>query len=246
MLDVLRKSGRAAFDLIYPPTCQLCQLQFGNEHEAEHFCAHCCRELTHDPFLTCPRCALSVGPGVDVTDGCPTCRGRRFHFERTIRLGRYESHLRDAVLRMKHQEGETLAETLGLLFAKSRMKELSEWKPDVIIPVPLHWWKRFKRGYNQSETLARSLSNVMGVPYQPRWLRRTRSTIEQSQLSATARRENLKGVFQMSRRASVRDLRILLVDDVLTTGATSDSAAACVLKNKGAAVACAIVARREA
>ena len=116
--------------------------------------------------------------------------------------------------------------------------------PDLILPIPLHWWRRWRRGYNQSEALAFALAERLRVPCLPHGLYRWRNTpMQHHQSSATARRLNVKDAFRMAPRSNFKDRTVLLVDDVLTTGSTMNEAAR-VLKSAGAArVVVAVLAR---
>ena len=113
-------------------------------------------------------------------------------------------------------------------------------KFDQVSWVPLHWWRQWCRGYDQAERLARRLGDLSGSRT-GRLLRRVRWTAPQTHLSRQGRRENVRGAFALRRGVEVRDKRILLVDDVLTTGATANEAAG-VLRKAGAQVAVAVVA----
>src|SRR5579871_945293 len=140
------------------------------------FCAVCLPHFTEDPHSTCMRCSSTVGPHTDLTDGCPQCRNEGFAFERAIRLGPYDGLLRDFVLRMKYSGGEGLAEAVAEVWVERSEAKVREFRADVIIPVPLHWRRRWGRGFNQSEILGKSWSRRLNLPYQPRWLRRVRHT----------------------------------------------------------------------
>ena len=226
-------------DLIWPRRCWVCEA----ECDAP-LCVPCHSDITSETGPTCPRCAGTVGPHTDLSGGCPQCRGVQFRFDTVVRLGAYDGCLRDAVLQLKHDSGEALAEVLGSLLAATRGEVLTAYRPDVVIPVPLHWWRRWGRGYNQSEAVARALAERMMLPHQPSWLVRTRPTPSQRAQSAAARWENVRGAFRIRRRAAVRNARVLLVDDVMTTGATADAAAA-ALRHAGAAqVVVVVLARR--
>ena len=226
-------------DLIWPRHCWLCETE-----TAAPLCDPCRAELTADPLPTCPRCAGTVGPHVDLTGGCPQCRGSRFHFDAAVRLGPYDGRLREAVIRLKHDSGEPLAEELGGLLASVRAEILSTHRPDVVVPISLHWWRRWRRGYNQSEAAARSLADRLGLACRPGWLIRTRPTPSQRSQSAAARWENVRGAFRVRRGVTVRDARVLLVDDVMTTGATADAAATALRQGGAAQVVVAVLARR--
>jgi ComF family protein len=103
--------------------------------------------------------------------------------------------------------------------------------PDAVVPVPLHWWRRLRRGYNQSEALARGLARVLALPCRTSWLRRARHTPSQVGKSAEQRRANVRGAFRAARVPA--GASVLLVDDVMTTGATASEAAR-ALKEAGA------------
>ncbi|HET6572049.1 MAG TPA: phosphoribosyltransferase family protein [Fimbriiglobus sp.] len=226
-------------DLIWPRRCWLCETE-----TAAALCDPCRDALTADVLPTCPRCAGTVGPHTDLTDGCPQCRSSRLRFDAAVRLGPYDGRLREAVIRIKHGPGEPLAEELGGLLATVRAESLTAHRPDVVVPVPLHWWRRWGRGYNQSEAVARLLADRLGLPCWPGWLARTRPTPSQRAQSAAARWANVRGAFRVRRGVTARDARVLLVDDVMTTGATADAAATTLRQAGAAQVIVAVLARR--
>ena len=96
---------------------------------------------------------------------------------------------------MKHAPGETQAECLGRLWANHAESRFREVKADVVLPVPLHWWRKWQRGYNQSEALSEAIAQKLNLPHQPGWLRRVRATPHQTNLSGTERRENMRSGF---------------------------------------------------
>jgi ComF family protein len=185
-----------------------------------------------------------VGPYVNLEDGCNACRDQSFHFESVVRLGAYDGLLSQVILqRLKYAPGEGLAEVLGELWASHLEKRLRDVKADVIVPVPLHWWRRWTRGYNQSEVLAQALANRLRVPCKPGWLRRVRNTPQQVGQSTTARRENVRNAFSAPAWAELHGKTILLVDDVLTTGSTASDAARALRTAGAARVVVAVLAR---
>ena len=144
---------------------------------------------------------------------------------------------------MKDVGGEPVAEEVGRALAATKRAQLLADSPQVIVPLPLHWRRRWTRGYNQSEAVARSLADELGLPLRL-WLVRTKPTPQQQALSATARWENVRGAFRVGLGAPVRGVRILLVDDVLTTGTTADAAATALAAAGAAQVRVAVLAHR--
>jgi competence protein ComFC len=141
--------------------------------------------------------------------------------------------LRKLIHLFKYGRIQTLSAPLGRLLARALPREQSF---DVVVPMPLHWRKRWQRGFNQSELLAREIGRRTHTPVQ-NVLRRVRSTVSQAGLTSAKRRENVSGAFQTSRRAKHRKAldghSVLLIDDVMTTGATAASCAR-ALKRGGA------------
>jgi ComF family protein len=184
-----------------------------------------------------------VGPYSNVEGGCTTCRGLRFSFERVHRLGPYQGKLREVILRLKHAPGEGLAEVLGDLWAEHAEAHLRALAAEVVVAVPLHWWRRLTRGYNQSEALARALAFRLNLPHQSPWLRRIRATPQQTQQNPAGRKTNVQGAFRCRRPNRLAGKTVLLVDDVLTTGSTADEAARALNAAGAARVVVAVLAR---
>lgn len=218
--------------LLAPGLCSGCCRPLEPYRDA--FCADCEQRIARDPHPTCPRCSSTVGPHVALDGGCAHCRNESFAFERVVRLGPYEGLLRSLILRIKRPDGDGLAETLGALFAQLRSHPLRELKADAVVPVPLHWWRRLQRGFNQSGLIAQTLARQLQLPCVARWLRRVRPTPTQTSLSQTERRSNVRGAFQARSRPALAGRTVMLVDDVLTTGSTAHAAAQ-ALRAAGAA-----------
>jgi ComF family protein len=244
-MNPLKEVGRqligGAVQLIFPGICGACGRSLLPAENS--FCSECRSGLTTDPEITCPRCAAGIGPYTSVTEGCPHCRGVYFRFEKVLRLGPYDGLLREMILRMKYADGETLAEMIGGLWAEHAETRLREVAADVVIPVPLHWWRRWRRGYNQSEALAVMLASQLKLPCRPGWLRRIRHTPQQTSQVHTNRKENVRGAFRARLGARLRGKKVLLVDDVLTTGSTCHEAARAVCEVGASQVVVAVLAR---
>lgn len=166
---------------------------------------------------------------LDEEGRCALCRRGVRGFDAAYSFGFYEDALRELIQLFKYGRVQTLASPLGRLLALALPSDQSF---DMIVPMPLHWRKRWQRGFNQSELLAREISRRTSLPVK-RALRRVRNTSAQAGLTNAKRRLNVSGAFRARKLAAVNDQRILLVDDVMTTGATA-AAAARALKLAGA------------
>ncbi len=204
-MDLLRKLGNGTLDMLFPPKCLTCGAL------AETYCAACRAEIR-------PVEEAGVLPL-----GITAVRS----------VGYHEESLRRAVLRLKFGQQVALVEPLARLLSEELRALLSEWQPNALVPVPIHWRRLLERGFNQSEFLAHATGRHADLPV---WkaLRRTRATPHQVGLSAAEREENLRGAFELTPRHKVHGARLVLVDDVRTTGTTLSECAA-VLRMAGAA-----------
>jgi ComF family protein len=177
------------------------------------------------PF--CETCAATIAPAEDLVAPDPISEIRS--------AGYHEGALREAVLRVKFGRKLALVTPLAELLADAIERE---WRPDALIPVPDHWTRRLERGYNQAELLARELGRLLQIPVEIA-LRRVRHTGQQIGHGAVARSQRLRGAFDLHPKANVKDRRVLLVDDVWTTGATLGECST-VLHEAGAAAVYAV------
>jgi ComF family protein len=156
---------------------------------------------------------------------------------------RYDDVARTLVHALKYQDRTDLAPTMGRWMARAGGEILNE--ADVLVPVPLHWRRAWRRRYNQSGALAQAIARYSGLPVAGDALRRTRPTEQQIGLSRTARAANVQGAFRVAddRIADVQGRRVVLVDDVLTSGATANACARALLRAKAAQVDLLVFAR---
>jgi ComF family protein len=174
--------------------------------------------------------------GAPLPDGgarCFECRRRRRVFRFCRSLGLYEGRLRQAILALKYGGRDALAAPLGLCLARAFSDRPEFRRTDALVPIPLHFLKRHGRGYNQAELLARSLGDALGLPVWEDVLKRRRWTWAQAKLNKERRKANVKDAFLASAPDQVKGKRLLLIDDVCTTGATLEAAAE-ALKAAGA------------
>ena len=201
------------------PVCRAC-LAKPEPLAADYYCLQC-----RAPFL-------SSFP-LDEQGLCALCRRGVRGFDAAYSFGFYESELRKLIQLFKYSRVQTLAAPLGRFLARALPREQSF---DVIVPMPLHWRKRWQRGFNQAGLLAHEIGRRTHTPVRNA-LRRVKNTASQAGLTSSKRRKNVSGAFQASRRPSMRAAldghSVLLIDDVMTTGATA-AACARALKRAGA------------
>jgi ComF family protein len=204
-------------------------------------CGPCRATLARLPRQGCAVCSRPLAAH-SPPEGylCGACRLRPPAFDRLIALWSYQPPLDAVVQAFKFRR----LDYLGLHLAEALAVELGAALTgfDLLVPVPLHWRRRLARGYNQAERIARPLAGRLGIPFAP-VLRRVHATPPQSLLGREDRLANLRRAFRVRRNAAVHSLRILLVDDVTTTGATLEAAAS-ALRNAGAAAVTALAAGR--
>ncbi len=173
---------------------------------------------------------------------CLECRRRKFRFDSVVIVGGYQSRLRQAVIRMKRFHEYPLASAMGRLLADRVASRLSTARPDAVVPVPKFWVKRVLRGNNAAEWLGTAIGKQLDLPVRPA-LRSRRPTRKQSLLGHDERRRNAAGSLRIAKGYDLSKSHLLLVDDIMTTGATASEAVR-VLRRAGASqVTVAVVAR---
>jgi ComF family protein len=235
----LRAEFRGLLDLLLPPACPLCGSASGGGPPS-FFCTACLSgiHLLGSPF--CPRCALPYATEEGSDHLCESCLRDDPPFSRVFALGIYEETLRKAVQRFKYEGAIVLDRPLAGLLATVLERD-GVLLPDLLIPVPLHYSRLRERTYNQALLLARVLGRRWRLPVLPRLLVRSRPTPQQQGLKAEVRRQNLKGAFALERKLSGE--RVLLIDDVVTTGATVRECSRILLEGGAGEVVVAVLAR---
>jgi len=233
-------AGRTALDLLLPPRCLVCGRLTASD---QALCAACWGRLA---FIEAPYCACCGRPfefalGPDAL--CGPCAAGRPLFERARAALRYDEASRGLLLAFKHGDRTDCAPALARWLARAGAELLAD--ADAIVPVPLHWWRLFRRRYNQSALLAKAVGRLAGKPVLPDLVRRRRWTPSQGRLGAAERRRNVAGAFAIApgHAAAIRGRQLLLVDDVLTTGATAEAVTRALLEAGARTVDLLVVAR---
>jgi len=204
--------GTALLDLLYPPRCAACGEGLGSSAE-EPFCVICARAVDPVP-AGCRSCGL---PGIDAL--CGACLSNPPSFTACHAGGLFGGPLADAIHALKYRDRPALARPLGAWLAG----RVSLPQNSAIVPVPLGRKRRLARGYDQAALLARALAKAKGLPILPLALARTRETKPQVGRTRADRLRNVRGAFRAV--PAIRDRDVVLLDDVVTTGATADACA---------------------
>lgn len=236
----LYRSLAAAVDLLLPPRCLSC----GEVVESQGtLCAVCWAGMTFltDPF--CRSCGLPFDHDLGGDMVCGACLRHTPPFERARAVLRYDDASRRLILGFKHADRTEAAATFAAWMARSAGALVGDCA--LVAPVPLHWRRLFTRRYNQAALLSEALARQCGLPGCPDLLIRRRATPSQGRLSAEGRRRNVAGAFALRAglEDQIRGRRLLLVDDVMTTGATVAACASAALAAGATAVDVVVLAR---
>ncbi len=220
-------------DLVFPRNCFICHNQIPTQNSQEGVCPDClrCMRMNFPPF--CQKCNRHLqGPYVAAL--CHNCRTYKPHFDFAWGACLYTAHLKKMIHSFKYGQKTMLRHTLAnLMISHVKKYSLDIQQFDLLIPIPLHPTRQRERGYNQAFCLAQGLSKYYKIPLKPNILKRVEHTKNQTSLSRKDRWTNLTSAFKMSTPSNVNNKSILLIDDLLTTGATSSQAAQ-TLKEAGA------------
>ncbi len=216
-IQLLRDTWSGVLDLVYPPFCLVCK-----EPDQSYLCPKCIEQIITLERPFCNKCGIPCDP---THYYCPECQQREFHFDSACSAGVFDGVLRDAIHALKFSNHIVMAQPLGELMARCFTETRLAGKVDVAVPIPIHRSRLLERGFNQSEELARVLCERVSLPLETRAIVKTKKTKDQVDLPEDRRFANLEGSFFVTSPNAIAGKRVLLIDDVMTTGATLNEAA---------------------
>jgi ComF family protein len=250
-----RQFYRGGLELLFPGTCASCDVELAAGEASSSdvpICDACMEQIEIFAGPKCIRCGAPV-PAVGNVEiganrkgrgtGCYQCWGRKIWFAETVAVGHYGGLLRELLLRMKRAEGDYLSLALGELLWREGGQRLQQFDADVVVPIPLHWRRRLAHRTNSAALVAEVLAKRLGVPMADGLLKRSRHTERQSDLTQPERWKNVRRAFMVRGGYHLREAHVLLVDDILTTGATCSEAARALRSAGAERVTVAVVAR---
>lgn len=210
------KGGELFWDLLFPKRCPVCDgiVKIGKGY----ICEECTKNLR---FVGEPLCMKCGKPLEEEAEYCADCRRREHPYRQGAAVFEYGS-IAASVYRFKYKGRQEYAEFFGRCMAESLRAEWARWKPEALLPVPIHSSRKRKRGYNQAELLAEVVSEQTGIPVRKDLLVRDKKTIPQKELDGSGRQNNLKKAFKIIKN-DVKLNTIVIIDDIYTTGSTVDA-----------------------
>jgi len=233
---VLKDIAAGLLDLVYPRVCLLCRQPLTDSSFPYPLCPACFSRLQINRPPFCSRCSRPIATYQHLR--CPHCAKNAPVFDRAWGVTLFDERMRHLIHLFKYGNKTGLRAFFGRLMADFiRLYHVPIYDFDGLLPAPLHAARRRERGYNQSDLLAESLKNTFNIPIIKTAVRRLRNTSNQARLSQKERWTNIARAFKINQSLHIRHKNILIIDDLLTTGATASEITR-VLKNAGAANVC--------
>lgn len=233
---LLNNGVDASLNFFYPPVCQICHEQRATPREG-YVCADCWTDVRFIQPPFCERCGLPYEGEITSPFECSNCREMELHFCSARSAVAARGVVLDAVHRYKYFRALWFEPFLADLLIRQAKPVLDKENWDLIVPVPLHCLKKREREFNQAERLANQLSRATHIPMNRNLLERVEFTRTQTLLTRPQRMANVRTAFRMRNEKKLNGEKIIVIDDVLTTGATT-SACAKILRKAGAGKIC--------
>ena len=236
MAPVKERWFNSSLGFIYPENCQVCLAAHATPAEG-YVCHDCWQKVRFIKPPFCKRCGLPYEGDITTEFECSNCRGVDLHFTNARSAVLAREPVLDVIHRYKYQRALWFEPFLADLLIRAAVPELAKDRWDFIVPVPLHPAKQREREFNQAERLGACLSRATRIPLNTKLVRRVQPTQTQTRLSREQRAANVSRAFAMRTEQRLDGLRLLVLDDVFTTGATTASCAK-VLMSAGAESVC--------
>lgn len=221
-LEYTKICGKKLLVLLYPQRCPFCDEVLGREEKKELCCSSCREKLPWVKGPVCMKCGKPVGSAE--AEYCPDCQKSHHIFDQGAAVFTYSGCMPGSIYRLKASNRRDYIDFFAAAMKRQSGKYLKRWQPQVILTVPMHPRKRAARGYNQAELLAERFGELTGIPVDQNILCCIRKTKVQKSLGRSARQKNLRGSFVVQKDlGNLR--RVLVIDDVYTTGSTMDEIA---------------------
>ena len=253
LIKQILPTTRHALRLLFPRNCPSCRKESQSDSAANPFdgvwdddgwCRDCRVQIDPQNSDRCSSCAAVLNQPSPYSQGCASCYRQDLPFELAISVHNYKGLLQHLVITSKNTGDETLMAQLGRLLGQQVKKHPQTADADLMVPIPTHWKRRFlSKGFHAGSLIAQNVEKMTGIPQSQSILRAVKPTLKQGTLSRTARMKNVHHAFVCKYPEKVKHRTVLLIDDVMTSGATMIEAAR-VLKRAGAKkVIAAVIAR---
>ena len=244
LCSLLTAAGDALVSVVFPADCSICGELLVHSRRVP-ICPKCLASFERIPTAACDICGCPLS-GLQLKEGqrlCPACQNKTYGFDCARSFAIYQGPLVRAILLLKFEQMEPLGRWFAEKLVEVINSERDKFVADVVVPVPLHRQRERERGYNQAALISKPLARRLRLPHKALLLMRTKARPDKRILNLEERWESVRGAFATRPGSQVDNLRVLLVDDVLTTGATLDACARALREAGAKAVVGLTVAR---
>ena len=224
--------GENILDILCPRTCPMCD-KIISRHE--NICTTCHSKLVYIHEPKCKKCGKELRD--ETKEYCADCSVKKHYFKLNVAVFEYSDMVSKSLYKFKYHNRGNYSRFYVEAIAKHCANDIRRWNPDVIVPVPIHYKKRIKRGYNQAALIARELGKEINIYVDEKYLYRVVNTRPMKELNKTTRKKNVENAFKIYKNV-VKYKKIILVDDIYTTGSTLDACAKALLGAGASEVFC--------
>lgn len=219
-------------DIVSPRTCPMCDCIL---HKQENICSECNGKIVYITEPKCKKCGKELGDGRK--EYCIDCSMKKHYFKMNVSVFKYSNMVSKSLYKFKYHNRRSYGKYYGEAIVMNCIDDIRRWGCDVIIPVPIHYKKRIKRGYNQATLIAKELGERVNIPVDDKYLYRVVNTKPMKELEKNERKKNVEKAFKIY-KSVVKYKKIILVDDIYTTGSTLDECSKALLEAGAEEVFC--------